>query len=233
MSILKLFKPSPSEDKRLAAIAERTEAQRAVVESRETVARLQAVIDQADDAARAASNATREADEARQRWVKDGCYENAREHQVLADAATETVRVAQSAAADADAVRKELSRAEDAIRSAESHLRDCERSVKQVIALGFVDELAPTFERRKRLIAELQACEVEIRGLLEYAEAVSAPAAQRIEAILARDGLKGIPTYGVTNTGTVVSQPPDEVLALVRVWRERAAQLRADPDSEI
>jgi chromosome segregation ATPase len=231
MNVLKMFRPSTDREQLRAAIAARTEAQRKVAESREIVGRLRAVIDQADRAARAAANATREANEARQRWVRDGCLSNAREHQALADAAAEAARVAQRAAADADAVSKELSRAEDAIRSAESDLRDSERRVKQVIALDFVDELGPTFDRRKRLIAELQACEVEIRGLLEYAEAVCAEAAQRIEAIVARDRLEAIPTYAVTHSGTLLSQPPDEVLALTRVWRDRAAQLRQNPDA--
>ena len=231
-SILKLFKPSPSDDKRLDAIAARTEAQRSVTAAGETLERLQAVVRVSDDAAHAASATARAANEARTRWVQNGCpYSGARELQGLDDIAAESARAAERAGRDAAAVSKELARAEAAIRSAESDFRDCERRVKQVIAMGFVDEMAPTFERRKRLIAELQACEVEIRGLVEYADGVSGIAAQMIEAILARDGLKGIPTYSVTSTGTVVSQPPDEVLALTRVWRERAAQLRADPDA--
>jgi chromosome segregation ATPase len=230
-SILKLFKPSPSDDKRLAAIAERTEAQRKVVESRETLARLQAVIDKADGAARAAAKATREASEARQLWVRDGCLENARAHHTLADAATEATCAAESSGRDADAVRKELARAEQAIESAQSNFRDCDNRVKQVVFAGFINEMAPTLERRARLLAEVYDCDLAIRGLVEYLDGVSGVEARRLEDAAERDGLKGIPTYSVTSTGTVVSQPPDEVLALTRVWRERAAQLRADPDA--
>jgi hypothetical protein len=233
-SILKLFKPSPSDDKRLDAIAERTEAQRSVTAAGENLERLQAVVRVSDDAAHAASAAARAANEARTRWVQNGCpYSGARELQGLDDITAESARAAERAGRDAAAVSKELARAEAAIRSAESNFRDCDNRVKQVVFAGFIDEMAPTLERRARLLAEVHDCDIAIRGLVEYLDGVSGIEARRLEDAAERDGLKGIPTYSVTSTGTVVSQPPDEVLALTRVWRERAAQLRADPDSEV
>jgi hypothetical protein len=233
-SILKLFKPSPSDDKRLDAIAARTEAQRSVTAAGETLERLQAVVRVSDDAAHAASAAARAANEARTRWVQNGCpYSGARELQGLDDIAAESARAAERAGRDAAAVSKELARAEEAIRSAESELRDCERRVRRIIALEFVEELAPTLDRRARLLSEVHAADIEIHGLMEYLDEVSNEAAQRLEAAVSRVRIESIPTYSVTSTGTVVSRPPDEVLALTRVWRERAAQLRADPDSEI
>jgi hypothetical protein len=232
MNVLKLFQSSPSDDKRLDAIAARTEAQRKVVESRETLARLQAVIDQADTAARTAAKATRAANEARQLWVRDGCLENARAHHTLADAATEATCAAESSGRDADAVRKELARAEQAIRSAQSDFRDCDNRVKQVIFMGFIDELAPTLDRRARLLAEVHDCDIEIRGLVEYLDGVSGIEARRLEDAAERVRIEPISSYTVNHSGKLLSQPPDEVLRLAAEWRERAAQLRADPDSE-
>jgi chromosome segregation ATPase len=232
MNVLKLFQSSPSDDKRLDAIAARTEAQRKVVESRETLARLQAVIDQADTAARTAAKATREASAARQLWVRDGCLENARAHHTLADAATEATRAAESSGRDADAVRKELARAEQAIESAQSNFRDCDNRVKQVVFAGFIDEMAPTLERRARLLAEVHDCDIAIRGLVEYLDGVSGIEARRLEDAASRVRIEAISTYTVLPSGKVISTPPDEVLALTRVWSERAKTLCANSDSD-
>jgi hypothetical protein len=232
-SILKLFKPSPSDDKRLDAIAARTEAQRAVTKAGDTLERLQAVVRVSDDAAHAASAAARAANQARTRWVQNGCpYSGARELQALDDAAAESARAAERAGRDADAVSKELSRAEQAIESAQSNFRDCGNRVKQVIFMGFIDEMAPTLERRARLLAEVHDCDIAIRGLVEYLDGVSGIEARRLEDAAERVRIEPISSYTVNHSGKLLSQPPDEVLRLAAEWRDRAAQLRADPDSD-
>jgi hypothetical protein len=159
-------RPGPDRTRLMAAMAARDQAQQAVNAQRETVERLQAVIDRAEDAARAASEATQQANDARQRWVRDGCLQNAREHHALAEAAAESARVAQSAGADADAVRKELRRAQDTIDARQSEVRSAEHEVTAAISLVVAEESA-------ELLAELEAAAATYRQLREQAMAVS------------------------------------------------------------
>jgi hypothetical protein len=164
LSILK--KPAPDHSRLVAAIAARDQAKQAVNEQHETVARLQAVIERADEAARAASDATRAANDARQKWVRDGALQNAKEHHALSEAATEAAQVAQRAGADADAVRRELRRAQDDIDSRHVAVRGAEDEITAAIGVIIAEESA-------ELLAEFEAAAATYRQLREKAMAVS------------------------------------------------------------
>jgi hypothetical protein len=216
-----------------AAIAARDDAKQVAIAASETLERLQGIVGAADEAARAASSATRAANEARQRWVREGCtFSGGRELEVLDAAAAEKTRAAEGATVNADAVRKELARAEDAVKSARRNVEEHEDKIRYEIDLILVSEFDGEFDlgRGERLAAELQAWRIQVRGLYDL---VGGAEAQRLlEAALqrARAPLREISGYECSAAGSHVSSPPTEVLLLTKAWRARAAQLRADAE---
>ena len=236
LSLLK--KRAPADRSRLiAAIEARDKAQESVNDQRETVARLQSVIDRADEAARAASEATKHANAAREKWVRDVCLQNAREHHALAKAAIQAARVAQSAGADADTVRKELRRAQEAIESRQSDVAIAEDAITAAISVIIAEEAAD-------LLAEFEAAAARYRQLREKAMAVSialakpfgldyrnrmnpsAEGEQLVDSAIARAAIKPWERHvdNQRDSGAYVD-------ALTAPVRARIAALRGDPNS--
>lgn len=211
-----------------AAKATRDSAREALADKEARLERLTDVINASDAAARAASDAARQAHEARQLWVRDGCLANARAHHDLAERASESARVAQSAAQDAAAVEKEMARAQQEVESARSAVRETENGVQAAIGNELLDRFWHRLERREELITELQSVETEVRGFFDFVLGWSGNASRRIEAERARVRLQPISDYAVTPQGSVVSRPPDEVLRLTAEWRARAERLFSD-----
>lgn len=211
------------------AKAAREAAAQRLEDARATYARYQNVSHMGNVASRAATGAVRAAADGRQSWVKAACpFAGMREVQILDDAAAVAVAAAQRASADATAVMRELSNADHAVALAQSELEECDNKIRFAIDMIFVDEMAPTFERRAQLIAELQSCEVAIRGLEDFVGSCEAEA--RIRSARGSAALKAIPQFQTTPSGSLVSRPPDEVLGLTQTWRERAARLRENPN---
>jgi hypothetical protein len=223
----------------LAAIADLDAAQREKSAPRETLDRLQAVVDRADDAARAAAGAQRAAEEARKRWISGGCeYSAALEHHALVERAAELTRAAEHAAADARAVSREAQRAEEAIRQAESQVRDCEGGISSKIANVIFEEQKLKIARLEAILAELPEAWLDVLAVDEFfdpwrrssdglrsdqAHAQVAPVLQRGAAGL-RLLCKEISSY----SGHLLYEGLDQRKALLR---EGAAQLRADPNA--
>jgi hypothetical protein len=237
--MLSLLKNRESSDRSrlIAAIAARDQAKQAVNDQRETVARLQAVIDRADDASRAAAAATRAANDARQDWVRDGCLQHAKTHHALAEAATEAARVAQSASADADAVRRELRRAQDDIDSRHVAVRGAEDEITAAIGVIVAEESA-------EVLAEFEAAAATYRQLREKAMAVSLtlakpfgldyrnrmnPSAEGESIVDAAIERAAIPSWSKHVDGR--RDPQGYVDALTAPWRARIAALRGEPNA--
>lgn len=229
-----------------AALAAREQAVLAVDVKRETLKRLQSVVDQADNASRTAADATRAATEARTAWVRGGCtYSAARELQVLEDLAQEAARAAERAEVNANVVRRELARAQDAVQSAQIDVHDCERKIANEIGLIVLAKLRPDLELVERKAHDFCATRARIMAVkpmfdryLPHAPLASGEALATIEAALtratirswdeernsahARDRVEG-------ELGRDEAQL-EEFMAPLRAWAEA---LRTNPDAEL
>jgi hypothetical protein len=239
----------PGRERLKAAIAARSRAQRAVTESGETVARLAAVIRNSDDAARAAANATHQATEARREWVRNGCkHSESRALQAIDDAAAEAARAAELAGRDADVINKTraLAHAESAVGSQQADLRGAEDDIGAAIGAILADELAPDLELLERLAADYRAARIRIMALMKLLNpskwaytpdrCASVAAYDLIDAALGRATIK---PWDEERDAADARDFVDgargrdaEMLEQLRSkWRDRAAQLRADPDA--
>jgi hypothetical protein len=223
------------------AIAARDAAQQSVIEARETLERLQAIVDQADDAARASAKATQRANQFRNDWVRGGCkHSDSHELKVLASAAADESKAAQAAAIDANAVRKELARAQGEIQLRQSEVGEREEEIAAAINEILVAEswsLLEHFEAIAQQYRDVRARVVCLKTLLKIKEYSERHAAnQRIVdgvldrcMIVAWDRERENPRARDHLNRTHDEQ--DWLDGLTRPWLERAAQLRADPES--
>jgi hypothetical protein len=170
LSVVGASSGRPDRVKLKAAIAARTHAEQMVIESRETVTRLQDVINQANDAARVAARATQTATEARRRWAIDGCPHSASgELQALDDAATEAAQVAARTAQDADVIAKThtLANAQSVLQSAEIDLHSHEEKISAAAGAILADEAASMLERYERTADEYRTLRREVTVLFQ------------------------------------------------------------------
>jgi hypothetical protein len=237
----------PADRSRLiAAIEARGRARQQLEEKRETLERLQTVCDRADVAARAAADATRAANAARQDWVRDGCLQHAKTHHALAEAAAAAAGVAQRAAVDADAIRKgnALRQAQGALESAHVDVQGAEDAITAAIAAIIAAEAAPLLERFERAAADYRAARAEVMGVLAVLEREWSLAtkdrmnpAREGEAVIAaaieRCKIKSWHDEGETPRArdclNKTSYHQDWLDSLSAPWRKRAAELRQDP----
>lgn len=223
LSLLKKREPS-NRAGLIATKAAAADALQVVADRRETLTRLQKVDDDANDLARIAADAAREATASRQRWVANGCLENARSHHAAGETANKAASAAQLAAADSAAARKGLPAAESALRSAEDVLQRCNRKIDEAIGLIQVGQFKETLEEFRRVCDRRHALHLELRGFLEGAS--SAEACRQVRETLEQCQVKEIPDYAATAQGTNVSRPPDAVMERARQWRTEAQELR-------
>lgn len=228
LSILK--KRGPSDRSRLTAAFEaRDRAQQTLDDAQAKYSRLEQVSHAGDVASRDASTALRAATEARQSWVRAGCpFAGHAEVQLLDGEAAAAGAAAESALLDTKAVREELRGAEAAVRNAEYELTRCADEIDNQIGLIQLEQFKATLEEFRQVSARRHQLHIEIRGFLEVS--LSGDASRHVEQVLYDCRVKSISDYGCSPQGTHVSSPPREVLELAAKWRERAAQLRADPE---
>jgi len=214
---------SPARVRLRDAITARDVAIKALEDARSLVARIESVIDAAQDATRHATDAD---------VAQSGCDpQGVAEGEKLATAADEAKRIADRAQVAAEAARKGLGQAQGAVSRAQSSLQEYENKIRYAIDLIFVDEFAPTLERLERLAAEYQACRVQARGLHDFVGSAEAGRIIREAYGRASETVKPIPDYECTPAGTPISAPPAEVLKLTAAWRERASALKMNPDA--
>jgi hypothetical protein len=224
----------PNREPLKGAIAARDAAQQTLTDARGLVARIESVIAASEDATRNAVEANSAAKVSLAAWARAGCDpQGVAEHEKLASAADEAKRVADRAQVAADAARKGLRLAQSVVERAQSALQSCEAKIKDEIGFVILAEAGPVLARLERCAAEYQAARIEITGLHEVLQSWSAEGARSVRAAYARASatVKTIPDYECNAAGTPVSAPPAEVLRLADAWRERAAQLRVNPDA--
>lgn len=239
----------PDRDRLKAALAARDVAQQVIIESRETLQRLQTVIDQANDAARTASDAARAENDFRREWARSGCaYSGTIELGVLGDRTAEASKAAAHAEAAANVVRKELTRAEEAVRSAQVDLRGREAAVTAAIGLIIAEEASPLLQRFEQIAEEYREMRAQVMGVRQVLAQPSTLANREkmnpawegervIEDALARAKIitwdqerDAAQAHEFVNHG----QRGGDAAMLERLtapWHARAAQLRADPDA--
>jgi hypothetical protein len=237
----------PDREKLKTAIAARQTAQQAVVESRETVERLQAVVDQADDAARTAATATHEATEARRQWVRGGCVHSAsRELEHLDAVAAEAADVAKRAAVDANVIGKTgtLASAQSVLQSSQADVRYREKEIATETGAILAEEAAPLLAQLERAAAEYRLLRSQVKALQRVldppmytdATAKSQDGARAIMAALVRATIRSWDEErdAADARDFVDGERGRDAATLEQMtlkWRERAAQLRADPDA--
>jgi hypothetical protein len=231
----------PGRGRLLAAISARDQAAQQVTNARETLERLEAIVRASDDAARAASTATREAVETRQRWVREGCkFSGAQELEVLDAAAAEKSRAAGAATVNADAVRKQLSRAQGEIQDAQTDLRSREGEIRGAVNEIIVAEAEPLFKRFERAAAEWRGLRAQVICLEQFIATrefsyANAPNVRIVTDALERariepwDRERANPRASDHLNGTRHEQ--EWLDSLTRPWRVRAEALLHDPDS--
>jgi len=223
-----LRKPAPEHSQLDATKAAAADARQVIADRRETLARLQTVDDHANQLARAAADAMREANEARARWVDNGCLQHAREHHAATEEATKAANEAQLAALDAKTARAAMPAAEAAVRRAEEDLKNCNQQIDDAVWEMLFAKFAPTIERFRSVTRERHDLHIELRGFLE---AASGEASRQVSSVLAECRVESIPDYACSPQGSHVSSPPDSVLERARQWLEDAAALRGEPNS--
>jgi hypothetical protein len=240
----------PDREKLKAAIAARDAAQRAVVDSGDTE-RLQAVLDHADEAARMAADAAHRATEARRAWVLNGCpWTGTRELQALDDSAAQAARAAEAAGRDASAVRKSgaLARAASVVQDAQADVRGAEDKISAAISVIIAEEAAPLLQRFERIAEEYRAVRAEVMGVrMTLAQPWDLTTKDKmnpawegeraIEAALTRATIQSwAKERDTAHAADFVEGERGRAAGmfegLMAPWRDRAAQLRADPDSD-
>jgi hypothetical protein len=225
---------APGRERLRAALADRDKAQQAIIRAQSTIDRVQVCIDAGDEASSRAREADTAAKTALAQWARGGCDPSAEaEHQRLRAAADEAQRIANHAQVAAKAAQAGIVPARSALQHAQSDLRSCEHQINDEVGRILVAGAAPILDRLERLAKELQSCRVEVRGLLDYVECASAEAARAVRAAYCRASatVEPIADFACTPAGQQISAPPAEVLRLAAAWRERAAQLRENPDA--
>jgi hypothetical protein len=224
-----------------AALAARDAAQQSVVDARATLERLEEIVHSSDDAAREATNAKQRAAEARRVWARSGKHSDAVELLALDADAREKATEAERAAVDAAAVRNELGHALDMVRYQQSSIRECEDEISAAVGEILVAEATPVILERLDCAAaeyrQARAVAICFQSLLatERYEARQAINQRVIDDALERNLIlpwdrerENPRARDVLNRTNHERQWLD---GLTAPWRERAQELRADPDA--
>ena len=223
--------PEPGVDRTAldSAIASRDSAQQRVIDQSALVDRLLAMTQVADDAARAAADAQARAREARKRWVKNGCLSNALSHHELEGEAVTAVQAARQAQTDASDAIAEYPKAAGDLRFYEGQLQSCEAGIIRESA-GIVFE-----ERRTNLLEELaRTAEAHVVAMQRANSMIVflRDAGHRSSADIVYSELVAchIPIRKEARATELVGLY-DQYDSAIAPLRERAEQLRADPES--
>jgi hypothetical protein len=224
-----------------AAIAARDQAQRAVVESRETLERLESVVRLSDEAARGAADATQRANKFRSDWVQGGCKgSESHELKTLTDAAAEASKAAQTAALDAGAVRTELARAQDAVGQMQFEIREREGEIRAAVNEIIVAEARPLLERFERAAEQYRALRAEMLCLEKFLATEKYDSRQAANSRVIDDAMERarIVSWDTERANprardslNRTHQEQEWLDGLTAPWRARAVQLRQDPES--
>ena len=202
-----------------------------MIDARHVLERRETVINASDVKTSKAAAAARAVTEARAEWVRGGCqYSAAREVQRLENVAAEAARAAERAALNAAAVGKQLARAEEAVRDAQSEVRSHDPKIAGEIGRLISEEEVPPLlaqfqrasEHYMKLFAQLLAlhniCDPYGRG---DGVAHSADGFRLVNHALDQDRLA---------RAAALARPPQDDALMAR-WRSRAEALRKDPDA--
>jgi hypothetical protein len=229
-----------------AALAARDQAIQAVIEARETLGRLESVVQVSNDASRAAADDAHAANESREQWVRGGCKPSeGLALQVLTKKADESARVAEREAVTAKAASREVARARDLVAYAQGEVRFREKDVAAEIGLIIAREQEmPLLQRYIAHMSEGRALRVQVMALSrviapgEYENQIarSPEGARLVDAALERAAIKSWDKEREDAQAHDFVHGPrgrDEAMLeeLASRWRARAAQLRQDPES--
>jgi hypothetical protein len=254
MSVLSVLKrptgimKSDSRDRLRAAIAARDKAQQEINDAQSRLERFQSIVKAGDDAAREAAKSMQRAKEARTAWVRGGCnYSGARELQALDDAGAAAAQAAERTARDADAVSKELARAESVVRSTQVDVGHREHEIATSVGIILAAEIVPELDLLERLANDYRATRIRIMALkrlldpdkpsyMPDAQHTSGEAHAVIEAALTRATIKSWdaerkPVRDRDFLDGASGRDEAMIEQLTSPWRARAALLRENPDA--
>jgi hypothetical protein len=230
-----------------SAIAAQAQAQQVVIGARKTLERLQAVIDQADDAAQAAAKSRQKVNEARKAWVANGCnFAGTLEIQALEEDAAEKAKAAQSAALNAEAVSQQVRRAKSVLDDATSDVRSRELEIADAMGALLVEEESSLLQKYAQSADELRALRVQVMALHTLVDpwrphrdavAPSREGASLVDAALQRGTIQSWDTERDASRPRHWADEPsrDEAMELfaecLQRWRERAQALRENPNA--
>jgi hypothetical protein len=213
------------------ANARRDAAENALIAQRELVARLSIVVEASDAATRIAAKAKDDAAQARKAWLRDGCPAHARTRYDLQGAADGAARDAELARADAADAAKELPKASSELRTREGTLGYCEEAIGAAIKAIICAERRNHLETLKR---RFDADLLELRREFNFGAWLRSD-----EGGANRSAGDSVYDFLVQSCAEAfrleikdvdrVAKPHLETYA--GPWRERAAQLRLDPDA--
>ena len=229
--------PPSARERHRQAIEARAATRREIAEAEAVLERLERLITEGQAAADRYEQARVNAETAELEWSRAGCDpQTAVEHQRLRADAEEAKRQADAAQAAAAGASKGLPQARYAMQSGRLNLRKREDDVHAAIGLRLIEEAASLLERRERLAREYSAVDMEYCGLkrvldpqfCEDSSHASDEAARALYAVAERGVIKKPGEYIASNTGSILSTPPAEILEAREFWRRRAQALMLD-----
>jgi hypothetical protein len=213
------------------AISARDAKLREIVDARETLERLSAVIHEADQAARDAARAASKASESRAEWVGSGCaFSGSRALESLDQAAAEAAQVAQKAALNASAVNKGLGQARSRHESMQYDMRGCEAAITAARGAVIFGEEQEFLEDLKRdaaaVFLKARRAHALHTFLLADRSAANRAAADAVWGLLYASFFAPANEF----RGLVERSAMADVEELMRPLRQRAEALRENPE---
>jgi len=249
MSVLKLFKSPPSNRTALhAAIAESDAAQQALVSKRAHVETLELAAKKINEPVRAKEAAERALKEFRSTWAARGatCSDDIELHRLEKDVVEKT-KAAEFTSSNGTALKRELARAQDSVQSAIGAVGHCEDEITGAIGVILAEEAAPLLRQLEQEAEAYRATRAKVIGVrlvlgrewtlsnkntmnpAHLGEGVITDSLRRARIRSFDDEREELRVRDSLNK---THHEQEWLDGLIAPWRARAAQLRADPDSE-
>lgn len=238
---LKVLSPAPARQRLRDAMLARDAAQSELDKARAIVARVQGVIDAANEASDLAEDARIAAADAAQRWAADGADPDAtHEREQRAAAAREAKDVADKALDLAEGARQGLLKVQEVERNAQNALEHAEAAILSAVSMTLVDAIEPHLKEMERAARAFNSAHVEVRGLYRLLDAsrigwrdfdrfASHAAAERIRLILEQSKILELGDVEMRNGRVCGGIPaPQVLLDSTTAWRARAEALLRD-----